>query len=66
MPLSAVESSQIVTSVHANLTEPAWYRFEVVDKEDEFLAITNPIFVGPRPMPDRYLCGDFIGDKDKE
>jgi hypothetical protein len=61
MPVTAQKRGQIETNVRSNPAEPAWYCFEVVDEEDELLAITNPIFVGSRPVPDRYLCGDFIG-----
>lgn len=37
-----------------------WYRFEVWDQDGQVLAITNPIFVGPRRRPDLHLYGDFI------
>lgn len=41
--------------------QSAWYRFEVQDENGLRLAITNPIFAGPRRAPDRFIFGDFAG-----
>ncbi len=39
---------------------PAWYRLDVWDESGQLLAITNPIFVGPRPTPARRRFADFV------
>jgi hypothetical protein len=44
----------------ADATQPAWYRFDVYDAAGLMLAITNPIFVGPRRTPERHWFGDFV------
>ncbi|MGD2143628.1 MAG: CehA/McbA family metallohydrolase [Anaerolineae bacterium] len=38
---------------------PHWYRLEVRSPEEHLLAITNPIFVGPRREPRLHRYGDF-------
>lgn len=40
--------------------QPAWYRLDVLGKNGDILAVTNPIFVGPRPQPARWKYGDFL------
>lgn len=45
---------------NVNPARSDWYRFEVWDQSGQALAITNPIFVGPRRTPERHLYGDFI------
>jgi hypothetical protein len=39
---------------------PAWYRLDVLDDAGLVLAITNPIFAGPRLEPERFRFGDFV------
>ncbi|MFN8457044.1 MAG: CehA/McbA family metallohydrolase [Anaerolineae bacterium] len=39
-----------------------WYRLEVCDEEEQLLAITNPIFVGPRRNPERQTYGEFFNE----
>ncbi len=39
--------------------EPAWYRFDVLDRDGLMLAITNPIFTGPARTPEQVRFGDF-------
>ncbi|MFO7740735.1 MAG: CehA/McbA family metallohydrolase [Anaerolineae bacterium] len=45
--------------VSTNADASGWFRLEVVDPHGRLLAITNPIFVGPRPVPRRRSYGDF-------
>jgi len=40
-------------------TQPAWYRFDVYDQDGLMLAITNPIYAGPRRAPTRKTFGQF-------
>lgn len=37
-----------------------WYRLDVVDLDGRLLALTNPIFVGPRSAPQLLRYGDFV------
>jgi hypothetical protein len=39
---------------------PVWYRLDVYDEAGLMLAITNPIFAGPRPEPQLHTFGDFV------
>ncbi|MBI3360540.1 MAG: CehA/McbA family metallohydrolase, partial [Chloroflexi bacterium] len=39
--------------------QPAWYRLDVIGDDGLMLAITNPIFAGPRQSPQRHTFGDF-------
>ncbi|MHB8135090.1 MAG: CehA/McbA family metallohydrolase [Anaerolineaceae bacterium] len=39
----------------------SWYRFDVVDREDQGLAISNPIYFGPKLLPGRHPFGRFLG-----
>lgn len=40
----------------------AWYRLEVRDEAKQLLAITNPIFFGPRPIPEHRTFGEFFNE----
>ena len=40
----------------------AWYRLDVLNLAGQHLAITNPIFRGPKPAPMRCQYGDFMQD----
>ena len=42
-------------------TRSTWYRLEVIGPAEEFLAVTNPIFTGPKLEPGRRLYRDFEG-----
>lgn len=44
-----------------DVKECSWYRFDVIDDEDQGLAISNPIFFGPRLAPGRHPFGRFLG-----
>ena len=39
---------------------PAWYRLDVSDADGQKLAITNPIFTGPRREPTLFKYSDFV------
>jgi hypothetical protein len=39
---------------------PEWYRLDVWDDHGLMLAVTNPIFAGPAPSPERFLFGEFV------
>ncbi len=45
---------------------PAWYRCDVYGAGGQLLAITNPIFAGPRRPPQRMRFGDFVDLSDLE
>lgn len=38
----------------------AWYRLDIRDRHGQIVAVTNPIFVGPRPQPPALTYGNFI------
>lgn len=42
--------------------QSAWYRLDIYDLEGEPLAVTNPVFVGPRLQPKLHKFGDFINE----
>jgi len=44
----------------ATPTQSAWYRLDLYDLEGQPLAITNPIFLGPRRQPELHKFGDFV------
>jgi len=44
----------------ANRGQAAWYRCDVFDADGRLLAITNPIFTGPRPTPTKMTFGEFL------
>jgi hypothetical protein len=46
----------------ADAAQPAWYRLDVFDGDGRLLALTNPIFAGPRREPRRYRYTDFAQD----
>jgi hypothetical protein len=48
---------QVQTTVRPD--EPAWYRLDVYANSGQMLAITNPIFAGPRREPAQHRFGDF-------
>ncbi|MFQ5577974.1 MAG: hypothetical protein ACE5G8_13405 [Anaerolineae bacterium] len=37
-----------------------WFRLDVRDAEGRILAVTNPIFTGPRLQPAPVTYGDFV------
>lgn len=39
---------------------PEWYRLEVVGPDEKVLALTNPIYAGPRHQPRTTSFGDFV------
>jgi hypothetical protein len=60
------ETSVVGTRAHlqcqavAEHDSPAWYRLDVFSPGGQLQVITNPIFVGPRRVPDRLRFGDFV------
>lgn len=52
------------TTIHAEVeldpSAPAWFRLDVLDGNGMMLAIANPIFAGPLPMPTLNTYGDFV------
>jgi len=40
--------------------ESAWFRCDVKDAEDRYLAVTNPFFTGPLREPSLHRFGDFL------
>lgn len=40
--------------------EPAWYRLDVIDRQGQVLAITNPFFVGPQRAPTVQTFGELV------
>lgn len=63
-PVAVYESSggevTIEWDMLARPDESAWVRLDTYDADGLMLAITNPIFFGPRPEPDRFYYGDFV------
>jgi hypothetical protein len=43
----------------ANPAHPAWYRLEAVDTSGKVIALTNPIFTGPRRTPRLRTFGEI-------
>ena len=58
--LPDVGSKRIEMVDVAEPAEPAWYRLDVFSDDGQYLAITNPIFAGPKRPPELYLYGDFL------
>jgi hypothetical protein len=44
-----------------DVIESSWYRLDVIDSEDQTLAISNPFFFGPKNTPGRQPYGRFLG-----
>ena len=44
----------------ANPAHSVWYRLDVLDRQGQTLAITNPIFVGPRKHPQIQTYGELF------
>lgn len=42
--------------------EASWYRLDVTRPDGEILAISNPIFHGPRPVPESDHFGDYVDE----
>lgn len=49
-------------SDEAKPSQTAWYRLDVYNEADLMLALTNPIYVGPRCQPDKQTFGEFVQD----
>ncbi len=47
-------------TVHVTPDAPVWFRLDVLDGNGMLLAVTNPIFAGPRPLSSRDRYGDFV------
>jgi hypothetical protein len=41
--------------------ESSWYRFDVIDPNDQTIAVSNPFFFGPRPSAGKSPYGRFLG-----
>ncbi len=42
--------------------QAVWYRFDVYTEDGLMLALTNPIYTGPRRAPTRHTYGEFLSD----
>ena len=58
MPLRG-RTASVQCDDRADPTCSDWYRLDVWDQDRRRLAITNPIFVGPRCKPESHRYGDF-------
>ena len=45
----------------SDANSPEWFRLDVADDMGDVLAITNPFFIGPHKISNRYLYRDFVG-----
>lgn len=43
---------------------PAWYRLEVMAPDGRVLALTNPIYTGPRQRPKPRVYGNFVQENE--
>ncbi len=43
--------------------QPVWYRLDLLDEEEQIVAVTNPVFAGPQLQPAPPTYGDFLTDK---
>jgi hypothetical protein len=41
--------------------ESSWYRFDVIDPDDQSIAVSNPLFFGPQPSAGSSPYGRFLG-----
>lgn len=48
-----------------DVKDNSWYRFDIVDLEDQGLAISNPIFFGSQHTPESLPFGRFLGSYSK-
>lgn len=53
-------SAQLTAAAALNPDESAWYRLDIYSNDGLMLAITNPIYTGPRSIPARHYFGDFL------
>lgn len=53
--------ADLTFSDRGDSSRPHWYRLEATDVDGGVIAITNPIFAGPRQEAQRTTFGDFIG-----
>lgn len=54
------DALSLSATVELDPTTPTWFRLDVLDGNGMMLAITNPIFAGPRPTPTLNTYGDFV------
>lgn len=54
------EATTIHTTAELDPTTPTWFRLDVLDGNGLMLAITNPIYCGPKPTPTLNTYGDFV------
>ena len=52
--------AQTTWSIEVDPEEPAWFRCDVRDAEEHYLAVTNPIYSGPGREPDLHRFGDYL------
>ena len=50
----------LAVTVRLQPDTPTWFRLDVLDPNGLILAVTNPIFAGPRVAPTRTRYGDFV------
>ena len=54
----------LTVTVRLDPATPAWFRLDVLDPNGLILAVTNPIFAGPRVTPTLTRYGDFVDFRD--
>lgn len=59
-PIAAGEACRLEVQTHIDATRPAWYRLDVCTPDGALLAVTNPIYTGPRLEPEAFAFGDFL------
>jgi hypothetical protein len=52
-------AARLETRFSLGVGEAHWFRLEVYDAQGELLALTNPIFTGPRPDPAAGKFGEY-------
>lgn len=54
------DAATLTATIELDPTTPQWFRLDVLDGHGLLLAITNPIFAGPRQVPTLNTYGDFV------
>lgn len=48
------------TTLPLTPSEPVWYRVDIRNQDNQYIAVTNPIFTGPPREPETTKYGDFL------
>lgn len=64
----AEQENKVTLACEESVTadEPTWFRIDVRGPQNQFLAVTNPIFCGPALTPQRVTYGDFLQTMNNE